>query len=60
MQNGFSLIEVLVSLALLTIIIQLSVETFHHLETQHQRMIVIYKNMGDKNINSQGENGSRP
>jgi prepilin-type N-terminal cleavage/methylation domain-containing protein len=60
MHNGFSLIEVLVSLALLAIIIQINVETFHHLETQQQRMMVIYKNMGDKNISSQSENGSRP
>lgn len=60
MHNGFSLIEVLVSLALFAIIIQLSVETFHHLETQHQRMMVIYKNMGDKNVSSQSENGARP
>lgn len=42
-KNGFSLIEALVSLALLMISIQLGFEVFHHLNQQDQKTLEALK-----------------
>lgn len=48
MQNGFSLIEALVSLALLMVSIQLGVEVFHHLHKQDQQLFQVLKVLEEK------------
>lgn len=48
MQNGFSLIEALVSLALLMITIQLGVEVFHHLEKQDKKSLQVLQALEEK------------
>lgn len=48
MQNGFSLIEALVSLALLMITIQLGVEVFHHLEKQDKKSLQVLRVLEEK------------
>jgi type II secretory pathway component PulJ len=47
-KNGFSLIEALVSLALLMISIQLGVEVFHHIHQQDQKTLETLKTLEEQ------------